>query len=182
MSQRVHLIALPGPTLSANLCLYEDYVVVAGQTAAGVLVLPTCSNVDYLCPGGLLGMPYLPELGRDGGRFDFVFPEAVIYILVATTSITRPMPQAVYTPPVQLSPTEVTKLQVEIIKRGEGISFSVFSRNGTFWGYYTVPFPEGDTVANLSAQANARLIGHEVDALPSIGVTLTDLDPFAPNV
>jgi hypothetical protein len=108
MSYRLHLLLLPALTATANLCFEEDFCIVAGQTADGGLVLPTCENPLYLVPGGVLGLPYLPELGRLGARYDFHFPVSVVAIVVATYADQAPVPQAAYTAPVAVDPKVTT--------------------------------------------------------------------------
>jgi hypothetical protein len=97
MSYRLHFLALAVQAASANLCFDEDFSVVAGQTDNGDLVLPTCENTSYICAGGILGLPYLPQLGHQGARLDFFFPQPVSAVLVATTSTQKPIAQAIYT-------------------------------------------------------------------------------------
>ncbi|MDO7886840.1 hypothetical protein [Hymenobacter cheonanensis] len=96
---RLHYLALPSVAQAANLSFVEDFSVVAGQTANGILVLPTCSDVQYLVPAGVEGIPYVPQLGHKGGRVDYQFPQPVVAILVLTTSTQNPTPQATYTAP-----------------------------------------------------------------------------------
>lgn len=114
MSYRLHFLALVETASAANLCFSEDFAVVAGQTADGTMVLPTCSDTRYLVAAGVQGIPYLPQLGHEGGRVDYQFPQPVTAILVLTTSTQMPIPQAVYTP-VVLTP-KLVSLNPEGIK------------------------------------------------------------------
>jgi hypothetical protein len=107
MSYRLHYLGLAAAAQSANLGFAEDFGIVAGQTAEGELVLPTASDTTYLVAGGVVGLPYYPQLGHVGARVDFDFPKPVIGILVVTASFEKPIPQAAYTAPVQVDPKVV---------------------------------------------------------------------------
>jgi hypothetical protein len=154
----LHTILLAAAANAVNLELVEDYAVVCGINQLGQMVLPSCPEARYSVPCGVQGLPYVGELGRAGGRFDFTFPEPITAYVVATNSILEPVPQALATL-ASTEPKYVSSTVISTTPNGFGGNINT----------YLFSFSDG-SVHKFSANA--------IVILPPVGTLLSTVDAF----